>query len=161
MLTTFHRKALGSTLGWWIGPFGRRLGRCKQIPRNPPQEESSPVESILESESEYPTTCAKTGSPVERMNIAFVPRVNMVVLSSSISAKVSKMSTKSTRDTSGSASQHSHPHNNTVSRNKKFCVDQVTAPPPPPGKDKGWRRTRAMSNGYSAHFYPLDTGIWS
>ena len=42
--------------------------------------------------SEYPTTCAKTGSPVERMNITFVPRVNMVVLSGSISAKVSKMS---------------------------------------------------------------------
>ena len=39
-----------------------------------------------------PTTCAKTGSPVERMNITFVPGGNMVVLSSSISAKVSKMS---------------------------------------------------------------------
>ena len=62
--------------------------------------------------SECPTTCAKTGSPVERMNITFVPAMrqrklgshtppchiifvpgeNMVVLSSSISAKVSKMS---------------------------------------------------------------------
>ena len=41
---------------------------------------------------EYPTTCAKTGSPVERMNITFLPGVNMVVLSSSVSAKVSKMS---------------------------------------------------------------------
>ena len=37
----------------------------------------------------FPTTCAKTGSCVERMNITCV---NMVVLSSSISAKVSKMS---------------------------------------------------------------------
>ena len=44
--------------------------------------------------SESPTTCAKIGSstPVEWMNIAFVPGVNMAVLSSSISAKVSKMS---------------------------------------------------------------------
>ena len=46
----------------------------------------------------------------------------------------------STRDASGSAPQHSHPHNNTVSRNKKIWVDQVT-PPPSPGKDKGWGRT--------------------
>ena len=42
--------------------------------------------------SECPTSCAKTGSPVERMNITLVPGGNMVVLSSSISAKVSKMS---------------------------------------------------------------------
>ena len=42
--------------------------------------------------SECPTTCAKTGSPVERMNITRVPGGNMVVLSSSISVKVSKMS---------------------------------------------------------------------
>ena len=48
----------------------------------------------------------------------------------------------STRDTSGSAPQHSHPHNNTVSRNEKFWVDQVTVPPPPPGNDKGWGTTR-------------------
>ena len=27
MLSTFHWNALGSTLGWWLGPFGRRLGR--------------------------------------------------------------------------------------------------------------------------------------
>ena len=45
----------------------------------------------------------------------------------------------SARDTSGSAPQHSHPHNNTMSRNEKFWVDQVTVPhPPPPGNDKGW-----------------------
>ena len=42
--------------------------------------------------SEYPTTCAKTGSPVEWMNITFVQGLNMVVRSSSISAKVSKVS---------------------------------------------------------------------
>ena len=48
----------------------------------------------------------------------------------------------SARDTSGSAPQHSHPHNNTMSRNEKFWVDQVTGPPPPGerqgvGNDKG------------------------
>ena len=48
----------------------------------------------------------------------------------------------STRHTSGSAPQHSHPHNNTVSRNEKFWVDQVTLPPPPQGNDKGWGTTR-------------------
>ena len=42
----------------------------------------------------------------------------------------------SARDTSGSAPQHSHPHNNTMSRNEKFWVDQVT-PPPPPGERQG------------------------
>ena len=36
----------------------------------------------------------------------------------------------SARDASGSAPQHSHPHNNTMSRNEKFWVDQVTPPPP-------------------------------
>ena len=40
----------------------------------------------------------------------------------------------------GSASKHSHPHNNTVRGNTNFSVDQVT--PPPLGKDKGWGRTR-------------------
>ena len=39
----------------------------------------------------------------------------------------------SARDASGSAPQHSHPHNNTMSRNEKFWVDQVTPPPPPRG----------------------------
>ena len=42
--------------------------------------------------SECPTTCAKTGSAMERMKITFVPGGNMVVRSSSISAKVSKTS---------------------------------------------------------------------
>ena len=50
----------------------------------------------------------------------------------------------STRDTSGSAPQHSHPHNNTVSRNEKIRVDQVTVPQPPPplggGKTRGGKR---------------------
>ena len=50
----------------------------------------------------------------------------------------------SSTDTSGSAQQHSHPHNNTMSRNEKFWVDQVTPPPPPReqqgvGNDKGGR----------------------
>ena len=51
----------------------------------------------------------------------------------------------SARDTSGSAPQHSHPHNNTMSRKEKFWVDQVTVPHPPTpprgttrvGNDKG------------------------
>ena len=46
------------------------------------------------------------------------------------------------RDASGSAPQHSHPHNNTMSRNGKFWVDQVTVPHPPRGNDKGWGTTR-------------------
>ena len=65
----------------------------------------------------------------------------MVVLSSSISAKVSKMSCQEYKWQCLTTSQHNHPHNNTVSRNKKFCVDQVTPPPPPRGTDKGWGRT--------------------
>ena len=36
---------------------------------------------------EYPMTCGRAGSPVERMNTALVTGVNMVVLSSSISEK--------------------------------------------------------------------------
>ena len=52
--------------------------------------------------------------------------------------KVSKMSCHEYKGYSGSAPQHSHPHNNTVSRNEKIWVDQV---PPPPVKDKGWGRT--------------------
>ena len=70
------------------------------------------------------------------------------MLSSSISAKVSKMSFQGYKGYNGSASQHSHPHNNTVSRNNKFCVDQVTPlPPTPPGKDKGWGRARGGGAG--------------
>ena len=79
MLSTFHWNALGSTLGWWCCPFSRRLGRRKQIFGNP-----FPFRNT--------TCCAKTGSPVERMNITFVPGGNMAVLSRSISVKVSKMS---------------------------------------------------------------------
>ena len=33
-------------------------------------------------------------------------------------------------------------HNNTVSCNEKFWVEQVTVPHPPLGKDKGWGTTR-------------------
>ena len=46
-------------------------------------------------------------------------------------------------DTSGSAPQHSHPHNSTMSRNEKICVDQVTVPTPPPtprGTTRGGER---------------------
>ena len=53
----------------------------------------------------------------------------------------------SARDASGSAPQHSHPHNNTMSRNEKFWVDQVTVPDPPLGNDKGWGTTRG-GGGY-------------
>ena len=71
--------------------------------------------------SECPTTYAKTGSPVERMNITLVPGGNMVVLSSSISAKVSKMSCheckgyKWQRPTTQSATQqHNEPQRKTL-----------------------------------------------
>ena len=53
----------------------------------------------------------------------------------------------SARDASGSAPQHSHPHNNTMSRNEKFWVDQVTVPHPPPGNDKGWGTTPGGGGG--------------
>ena len=43
----------------------------------------------------------------------------------------------SARDTSGSAPQHSHLHNNTMSRNENFWVDQVTVPQPPLGERQG------------------------
>ena len=41
---------------------------------------------------QQPAPKQETGSPVEWMNITFVPGVNMVALSSSISAKMSTMS---------------------------------------------------------------------
>ena len=79
------------------------------------------------------------------MNITFVTGVNMVVVSSSISAKVNKMSCQEYKGYKWQCHlYHSRPHNNTVSLNKKFCVDQVMPPPPPPGEgqrvghDKGW-----------------------
>ena len=63
----------------------------------------------------------------------------MVVLSSSISAKVSKMSYHEYKGykwqcptTQPPTQQHSEPQ-------PKIWVDQVT--PPPGGKDKGWGRT--------------------
>ena len=66
----------------------------------------------------------------------------MVVLSSSISAKVSKISCHECKGYKCSAPQHSHLHNNTMSRNENFWVDQVMVPHPPPGNDKGWGTTR-------------------
>ena len=55
----------------------------------------------------------------------------MVALSSSISAEVSKMSCQEYK---GYKWQCLKTYNNTVSRNKKFCVDQVTPPPPREGQ---------------------------
>ena len=69
----------------------------------------------------------------------------MAVLSTSISAKVSQMSCQEYKGYKWQASQHSHPHNNTVvSRNKNLWDDQVSTPPPPPGRGKGrgWGRKR-------------------
>ena len=74
-----------------------------------------------------------------------VTRGNMVVLS--------KCPARSARDTSGSAPQHSQPHHNTMSRNEKFWVDQVTVPHPPLGNDKGWGTTRG-GGGTSSKFTP-------
>ena len=54
----------------------------------------------------------------------------------------------SARDASGSAPQHSHPHNNTMSRNEKFWVDQVTVPHPPRGTTRGGERQGG--GGYGA-----------
>ena len=67
----------------------------------------------------------------------------------------------SARDTSGSAPQHSHPHNNTMSRNEKFWVDQVTVPHPPLGNDKGWGTTRGGGYHVCIHYLylPLPPGV--
>ena len=90
MLTTFHWNALGSTLGWWFAFLvGGLAGASRFLGTHFPSGMSLVK---YNPGSECPTTCAKTGSPVERMNITLVPAGNMVVLSSSISAKVSKMS---------------------------------------------------------------------
>ena len=51
--------------------------------------------------------------------------------------KCAKCPAMSARDTSGSAPQHSHLHNNTMSRNENFWVDQVTVPHPPRGERQG------------------------
>ena len=58
----------------------------------------------------------------------------------------------SARDASGSAPQHSHAQNNTMSRNEKFWVDQVTVPHPPRGNDKGWGTTRGGEGSYESHY---------
>ena len=58
----------------------------------------------------------------------------------------------SARDTSGSAPQHSHPHNNTMSRNEKSWVNQVTVPHPPQGNDKGWGTTKVGGGGTKEQF---------
>ena len=42
-------------------------------------------------------------------------------------------------------------HNNTVSHNGKFWVEQVTVPHPPLGKDKGWGRTRGGEGNGRGH----------
>ena len=102
MLSTFHWNALGST------GFGRRLGRRKQIFGKAFPFRNVPCKNT--------TCCTKTGSPVERMNITFVPGGNMVVLPSSISAKVSKMSCQECKGykwqcptTQSPTQQHSEP----------------------------------------------------
>ena len=64
------------------------LGRRKQIFENlfPFGNVPCKIQLVLRPKLR-PTTCAKTGSPVERMNITFVPGRNMAVLSSSIQRK--------------------------------------------------------------------------
>ena len=56
MLTTFHWNALGSTLGWWFGPFGRRLGRCKSA--NSTRDTSGSA-----SQHSHHIQCHKYGGP--------------------------------------------------------------------------------------------------
>ena len=57
----------------------------------------------------------------------------MVVLSSSISAKVSKMSYHECKGYKWQCPTTQSPTNNTMSRNEQFWVAQVTPPPPPRG----------------------------
>ena len=78
----------------------------------------------------------------------------MVVLSSSISAKVSKMSCHECKGYKWQCPQHSHPHNNTMSRNEKFWVDQVTVPHPPPGERQGVGNDKGGGGGYDGS-WPL------
>ena len=76
----------------------------------------------------------------------------MVVLSSSISAKVSKMSCHECKGYKWQCPTTQSPHNNTMSRNENFWVDQVTVHPPPGGErqgvgnDKGGRGYRLCSS---------------
>ena len=48
-------------------------------------------------------------------------------------------------------------HNNTMSCNENFWVEQVTVPHPPPplGKDKGWGRTRRGGGGGTTIFHSI------
>ena len=66
----------------------------------------------------------------------------MVALSSSISAKVSKIFCQEYNGYKRcSASQHSHPQNSTVSCNKNFVLTKC--PPPPPREGQGVRQNTA------------------
>ena len=85
--------------------------------------------------SEYPTTCVQTGSPVRRVNITFVPSVRMVVFHFSESEQNVLPRVQGIQV--AVPQNHSHPHSNTVSRNKNFCVDQVTVPQTPWGRTRG------------------------
>ena len=74
---------------------------------------------------------------MERMNITFVPGGNMVVLSSSISAKVSKMSCHECKGYKWQCPTTQSPTQQHNELQRKFWVDQVTPPPPPPGERQG------------------------
>ena len=93
------------------------------------------------------TTCIKTVSPVERMNITFVPGVNMVVRSSSISAKVSKISCQEAKGYKWQCLTTQSPTQPHSELQQKNFVDQVTVLHPPLGKDKGWGRTMGLGEG--------------
>ena len=96
--------------------------------------------------SEYATACAKTGSPCGADEHHIHPGGKHGCAVKSISAKVSKVSCQEYKGYKWQCLKTTVTH--TVSRNKQFCVDQVTVPQPLLGKDKGWGRTRGRGLKY-------------
>ena len=154
MLSIFHWNALGSTLGWWFCLLGRRLGRRKQIFGNPFPFGNVPCKIQLVpktvSHTLYTTGTLHPHNLRVRIQVTIiirhicpVPGGNMVVLSSSISAKVSKMSRHECKGykwqcptTQSPTQQHNEPQ-------RKILGWPSDGPPPPPlGNDKGWGTTR-------------------
>ena len=148
ILSTFHWNALGSTLGWWFCLLGRRLGRRKQISGNPFPFGNVPCKIQLVpktvSHTPYSTGTLHPHNLRVRIQVTIiirhicpVPGGNMVVLSSSISAKVSKMSRHECKGykwqcptTQSPTQQHNEPQ-------RTFFGWPSDGPPPPPGERQG------------------------